>query len=523
MHISGKHLYSKTLSALALLLLMACCSFADIKLPAIIADNMVLQQRSKVTLWGWASPGENVQVSCGWNKAAVNIKADQKGAWKIAIPTPPANKAAYTLTFKGNNTIEVKNVLIGEVWLCSGQSNMEFTIAKGPRPWETGVNNYEEEVAKINNPNIREFTVDEVAADSVKTDAKGEWQGADPKNARLFSAVAYYFAREIFEKTGFPIGLINSTWGGTPAESWTSKAVLQADPDLNTIIINFQQKVSGYPQEVQNYQAALSKWKTDTAAAKQQHLPLPKAPVRPVAVSGNNSPGRLYNGMIAPIIPYAIKGVIWYQGESNVDHAWQYRKLFPALIKSWRADRHDQNMPFYFVQISPHQSSNAELRDAQLYTYQTVPRTGMVVTTDNGDSSNIHPRNKENVGKRLALWPLSHDYGFKDLPYSGPIYKSMKAEGNSIRLSFDETNGGLMAKDGDLREFTIAGDDHVFHAAQAKIDGNTLIVSSPLVQKPVAVRFAWRSIPSPNFYNTAGLPASPFRTDDWPVKTQNLN
>lgn len=512
----------KKAQVFCLLLLINAGAFANIKLPALIADNMMLQQKTKVALWGWATPGEQVTITAGWLKKQVQVVTGKNGAWLVYVPTIAAG-GPYQLTFRASNTIEVKNVLLGEVWICSGQSNMEFTIAKGPRSWESGVNNYEQEVAKINNPKIRMFTVEEVATDTLKKDTRGEWQEANPQNARLFSAVAYYYGREIFEKTGFPVGFINSTWGGTPAESWTNKTVLKADPDLTVIADRFEKQQADYPQAMQNYDAALTKWKADTATAKKQNTKPPKAPAKPKGGGiDNSSPGALYNGMIAPLIPYTIKGFIWYQGESNADRAYQYRKLFPALIKSWRADWHNDRLPFYFVQISPHYTQNGEIREAQLLTYETVPHTGIAVTTDNGDSALVHPRNKEIVGKRLALWPLTHDYGFK-MPYSGPIYQSIKVEGKTIRVFFTELNGGLMAKDGKLKEFTIAGADQVFHDAEAVIDGNSIVVSSTLVGKPVAVRFAFRAIPAPNLYNVAGLPATPFRTDSWPVITQGVN
>ncbi|MES2279455.1 MAG: sialate O-acetylesterase [Bacteroidota bacterium] len=521
---TGFSFISKKLQTFVLLMLTGSMAWANIKLPSVIADGMVLQQKTKVTLWGWASPGEGIAVAGNWSKDEVLAKADAEGKWKINIATPAASKTGFTLTFRGKNTIELKNVLIGEVWLCSGQSNMKFTIAKGPASWETGVNDFEAEVAKINNSYIREYTVKETVSDTLMHDTQGEWQEANPTNARLFSAVAYYYAREIYAKTGFPIGLIASTWGGTPAEAWTKKEVLQSDADLNAILTRYEKALQTFPQDTKNYQVALAQWQKDTSAARLQNIKAPKGPAKPAnPMTNSKSPYKLYNGMIAPIINYTVKGVIWYQGESNADYAYQYRKLFPAMIKGWRDDHHDANLPFYFVQISPHYTQNAEIREAQLMAYRNVPHTGMVVTTDNGDSANVHPRNKELVGKRLALWPLAHDYGFKDLPYSGPLYKSMKVEGDKIRISFDEVGDGLVAKDGDLKEFTIAGEDHVFHGAQAKIEGNTLVVSSPLVSKPVAVRFAWRSIPYPNLYNKAGLPASPFRTDDWPGITYGKN
>jgi sialate O-acetylesterase len=520
---AGLFRYAKKLALLALLLPINQV-FADIKLPSIITDNMVLQQKSTVTLWGWATPGEKVIVEPLWTKMAMVTKADNSGNWKVELTTPAANGIATSITFKGNNSITVKNVMLGEVWLCSGQSNMQFTLAKGPSGWETGVNDFETEVAKVNNSKIRMYTVKQTVGDTLMKDTQGEWQEANPQNARLFSAVAYYYGRELFAKLNVPIGLINSTWGGTPAESWTKKEVLAADADLNVILTRYQNKLANYPQDMYKYEADFAKWKTDTATAKQQHSPLPKAPAKPTGAGDSKSPYKLYNGMIAPIVPYTVKGVIWYQGESNADRAYQYRKLFPAMIKSWREDHHNNNLPFYFVQISPHYTQNAEIREAQLFTYKTVPHTGMVVSIDNGDSANIHPRNKEIIGKRLALWPLTHDYGFKNIPYSGPLYKSMKVEaGGQIRIYFDEAAGGLMAKDGDLKEFTVAAEDRIFHSAQAKIDGNTLLISSAQVANPVAVRFAWRSIPAPNLYNKAGLPASPFRTDIWPVLTEGKN
>jgi sialate O-acetylesterase len=510
-------------SALSVLFILCIQTvYADVKLPAIISDNMVLQQKSKVKLWGWAAPGERVTIIAGWRKSPQIVLANKSGNWLVSIPTIAAGGGAYTITFKATNTIDVKNVLLGEVWFCSGQSNMEFTLAKSPIFWETGVNNFEKEVLKVNNPNIRMFTVQHAKADSSLADVKGDWLLANPKNAQLFSAVAWYFGRELNVKTGYPIGLINTSWGGTPAESWTKKEVLEADPELKVILSRYQENLKSYPQDFAQYKVKLQQWQKDSAIIRfQGHIP-PKPPtfvIDPLKLS----PYTIYNAMVAPIIAYSIKSFIWYQGEANAPRAYQYRKLFPAMIKNWREDHNDMNLPFYFVQISPHQSQNPEIREAQLITWQTVPRTGMTVTIDNGDSANIHPRNKELVGKRLSLWPLSHVYGYKNIPYSGPIYRSMKIDGSSIRLYFDYVANGLVAKNGNLTEFTIAGDDQIFHLADAKIVGNTIVVKSASVPKPIAVRFAWRNVPLPNLYNSAELPASPFRTDDWPLTTQGVN
>jgi len=502
--------------------MMSGRAMADIRLPALIADNMILQQKSEIMVWGWADPREKIRLSGSWAKIEPITRADEKGSWKILLATPAANKISYTLKFKGNNTIVVRNVMLGEVWLCSGQSNMEFTLAKGPSGYQNGVNDFEAEVAKINNPLIRVYAIPRTIGDSALADTKGNWKEANAQNARLFSAVAYYYGRELFGKLNVPIGLISSSWGGTKAEAWTPKDVLLADSDLQIIVRNFDERVKAYPQNLKRYEADFAKWKLDTAIAKKKSLSLSRPPTRP-NIANADSPGKLYNGMIAPVSPYKIKGVIWYQGESNAGRAYQYRKLFPTLIRSWRSDFHNPKMPFYFVQISPHNSQNPEIREAQLLTYRIAPYTGIVVTTDNGDSVNIHPRNKELVGKRLSIWALSHDYGYKGLAYSGPLYKSMQVEKGMISVKFDEADGGLVAKDGDLKEFTIAGDDQIFYPAQAKIKGNTIIVTSMQVPNPVAVRFAWRNVPCPNLYNSAGLPASPFRTDNWKGITEGKN
>jgi len=309
--------------------------------------------------------------------------------------------------------------------------------------------------------------------------------------------------------------IINSTWGGTAAESWTKKSVLEEDPDLKVLIDRYNNQVKNYPSALEEYQKAINAWKQDSSKSK---------PVAPVKPNPDKSPYKLYNAMIAPLIPYTLKGVIWYQGESNADRAYQYRKLFPEMIANWRSDFKNGKLPFYFVQISPHRSQNPEIREAQLLTYRNTHNTGIVVTTDNGDSLDIHPRNKKLVGERLSLWALHNEYGKKDLVYSGPLYKSMKVDGNKVRLKFDFIDGGLMAKDGqELKEFTIAGNDQKFVPAKATIQGNEVVVWSEQVIAPASVRFAWSNVPKPNLYNKAGLPASPFRTDNWKGMTEGKN
>jgi sialate O-acetylesterase len=475
----------------------------------------VLQQNSNVALWGWAAPGEKISITNSWNGKATTVTADASGKWITYISTTKAG-GPYTLTFKASNTMDVNDVLLGEVWLASGQSNMEFFVGKTPNPSYTGIHNYADVIKDAEHPYIRQIDVPNKVAENPQYDFKGVWKTCSAKTIDTFSAVAYFFAKDINKATGFPVGIINSTWGGTPAESWTKKEVLQNDKDFVPILERYQQAMDVYPTENEKYRKSLEQWRADTSKNKGA------APRGPMGPNHNHSPSRLYNGMIVPVQPYTVKGFIWYQGESNADRAYQYRRLFPAMIANWRSDWKNEKLPFYFVQISPHRSQNAEIRDAQLYTYRTVANTGLAVTTDNGDSLDIHPRNKELVGKRLSLWALRNEYGKKDIIVSGPLYKAMKVDGDKIRISFD-FDKGLMAKDVELREFTIAGDDQVFVPAQAKIEGNTVVVWSDVVKSPKAVRFAWRNIPKPNLYNGAGLPASPFRTDSWKLTTEGKN
>lgn len=482
------------------LLQLTMLAGAAVRLPALVSENMVLQQQSKAAIWGWAEAGETVEVKGSWNNQPVKTKADAKGNWKLLLTTGKAG-GPYQLVIKGNNTITLNNILLGEVWLCSGQSNMEFPLGK-QAGWRTGVRDYEKEVPLANEPLMRLFTVKQQVADEPQTDVTGNWNTCTPEAAAKFSAVAYYFAKKIIRETGLPVGLIHSSWGGTPAESWTKKEVLESDADLQKILQQYESSVQNYPSVLKGYES--------TVANKE--MPAPRKPVDPAR--DPKSPTMLYNAMIHPLIPFTLKGVIWYQGESNSGRAHQYRKLFPALISSWRKEW-GADLPFYFVQIAPHYQQSPGIREAQLFTYKSVSNTGMVVTTDAGDSLDIHPRNKTIVGERLAAWALAKQYGRKETVYSGPLYKSMQVQEEKIIINFEHTGTGLVAKDGPLKEFMIAGADRQFVPAQAVIEGNTVTVTSSLVHEPVAVRFAWKRFPRPNLFNGAGFPASPFRTDDW--------
>jgi sialate O-acetylesterase len=462
----------------AFVVLASTVASAAVKLPAVFGDNMVLQRGRPAPVWGWADKGEEVTVALAGQTHTA--KAGDDGRWKVVLDKLDVGPT-LTMTVKGSsgNSITFKNVAVGEVWICSGQSNMAIGV--------TVCRDGKAETAAAQHPGIRLFTVAAAGVAQPATDVKGDWQPCTPKRIAEgkpdcggFSAVAYYFGRQLHKELNVPIGLIDTSVGGTPAEFWTSRKALEANPALKSL------------------------------------------------AQGDSS--SLYNGMIAPLIPYAIRGAIWYQGESNVLKAFQYRTLFPAMIANWRADWGQGDFPFGFVQIAPFEGYNAdwkqdprscpELWESQLLTLKLAPNTGMVVTTDIGDVKDIHPQNKQDVGRRLALWALAKVYG-RDLVYSGPITKSMAVEGDKIRLRFDHVGGGLVSRDGKpLSHFTIAGEDQKFVPAVATIDGDSVVVHSEQVSKPVAVRFGWRNDAAPNLSNKDGLPASPFRTDKWKGATE---
>jgi sialate O-acetylesterase len=505
------------LTAFLCLAISTIC-FADVRLPSLISDNMVLQADTNAPIWGWAQPDEQVKVVLG-DLAPVETIADKTGKWLAKIKTPKAG-GPYEMTVSGKNILLVKNIMFGEVWVCSGQSNMEMPIAS-KTVYYTGIMNWEQEVLAANLPQIRLFKVDKKVAQSVQNDCCGSWAQCAPATAADFSAVAYFFGADLYKKLNVPIGLIQSAWGGTPVESWMKKQVLESDPDFEPILKHFDEAVINYPQAVQEYLQKMKEWKKVCEQARAQKQKLPMEPFLPLGPTYYRAPSVLYNAMIAPLLPYGIRGVIWYQGESNAERPYQYRKLFPAMIKNWRTDWGQGDFPFYYVQIAPCSYKNwsrpmytPELREAQLMAL-SLPNTGMAVTMDIGDVNDVHPRNKQEVGRRLALWALAKTYGYTDIVYSGPIYKSMKIKGNKIRLYFDHIGTGLLAKDGSLRRFIIAGEDKNFVDAKAVIDGDTVIVSSDKVLKPVAVRYGWNNAAQPNLFNKEGLPASPFRTDNW--------
>lgn len=642
------------------------------KLAAVFSDNMVLQHGIRLPVWGWAEPGDKVTVEFrGQEKTAV---VQKEGKWSVILNPMEISTDPKTMTVSskiGNRQLTISNVLIGEVWVCSGQSNMEWQVMNSK--------NSAQETEDANYPNIRLFTVPRVADINPKQDIDSSWCICSPETVGDFSAVAYFFGREIHRKTGVPVGLINTSWGGTIAEAWTSREAMASDPFFRKVIREYEDELRNPDDPAKGISAKQREWsdkydnkdmenagetkgwhRPDANIANWEEMDLPATwqaaghqhsgifwfrrevnipadwagkdltlgigptdksdvtyfngiqvgsitmeqrsdawstpriytvtgnlvkkgrnviavrvysniyaggfigspsqmrliPVavkdeKPIPLSGKwkyqieanfglvpnppspprgqgnpNSPYMLFSNMIKPILPYGIRGGIWYQGESNADNAKQYRKLFPLMINSWRK-AWKQEFPFYFVQLAnfnpirsqPGESTWAELREAQTMTL-SLPNTGMAVAIDIGEADDIHPRNKQDVGLRLALPALAKLHGFENLVYSGPIYKSMKGRNGKIHIDFDHVGGGLVVHGKKLEGFSIAGKEKKFVWADAKLEGNTVVVSSLQVPKPVAVRYAWEENPTCNLFNSSDLPASPFRTDNWPGITK---
>ena len=505
------------------LLLSVVCR-ADVKLPSIIGDNMVLQRDMAIPLWGHADPGEKVTVSM--NNRKFTTKTGRDGKWSVRLDSMDAG-GPYALTIEGDSdAITFSNILVGEVWLCSGQSNMEMMVAH--------CDNGPDEVANAVHPMLRLFQTTNAVSPEPLDDCEGKWKVCRPSTVGNFSAAGYFFGREIMLELDVPVGLIHSSWGGTTAETWMSIGALTSYPEFRFILYRWDEVMKERSPDVVDYFNDMGQWHEDLyhqlnvrMFADKPIVPPRQPPEAPVKLHWlPHIPTWLYNGMITPLIPYAIRGAVWYQGESNAGRAYQYRELFPALIRDWRVNWEQGDFPFVFTQISsygarnnqPRESAWAELREAQLLTL-AVPNTAMAVTIDIGEADDIHPRNKQEVGRRLALGALHAAYN-RDVVYSGPIYDSMTVEDGRIRLRFRHVGGGLVASTGEsLRGFAVAGADSVFVWAKAQIDGDEVVVGSDDVAEPVAVRYGWDINPECNLYNREGLPASPFRTDDWPGMT----
>ncbi|GMV98841.1 MAG: 9-O-acetylesterase [Phycisphaerae bacterium] len=483
-------------------------AMAEVRLPAILGDHMVVQQGLPVPVWGWADAGEEVTVTLGDQKKSAQAGAD--GKWLVRLDALSAKAEPVEITIAGKNRIVLKDVLIGEVWICSGQSNMQWPVSASK--------NKDEEIAAADYPRIRLFSVPRTMSEKPLEDTKGEWTACTPRTVPDFSAVGYFFGRDLHKQLDVPVGLIHTSWGGTPAESWTSRAALEADADFKPILDRWQQARENYP-------AVLAKWKEEADKAQAEGKALPRRPTAPDA--DPHRPCVLFNAMIAPLVPVAHRGVIWYQGESNAGRAYQYRKLLPAMIKSWRDAFGREDSAFLIVSLAnftpvkdePGESEWAELREAQAMT-AAMPHNGLAITIDVGEANDIHPKDKQTVGNRLMRQALRVAYGKRTPAASGPVFDSMEIDGRTVRLKFKNARR-LVAKGGELKGFAVAGEDRKFYWAKAAIEGNVVVLTCDQVPQPKAVRYAWANNPVCNLYNAAGLPAVPFRTDDWPGITVN--
>ena len=477
---------SIVLGVLAVLALAATAR-ADVALPSVFGNDMVLQRGRPVPVWGTAEPNEKVTVQiAGQTKEA---RTDTKGRWKVTLDALKAG-GPHELVVKGANEIRLTGVLVGEVWVCSGQSNMQWAVARSA--------DAQKEIAAAEHPRIRLLTVPRRPMAEPQTDFEGRWAVCSPKTVPQFSAVAYYFGRRLQRHLDVPIGLINTSYGGTPAEAWTDLAALKKPHALTPL---------------------LKRWK------KVMHANRHRARGGQLRVSPHR-PSTLWNGMVAPLVPFAIRGVIWYQGESNAGRAEQYRVLFPTMIRAWRKAWGQGDVPFHFVQLAnfrprqeaPGESAWAELRETQRLTLAEVPNTGMAVTIDIGEARDIHPKNKQDVGARLARLALAQDYGERVVP-SGPMFRKMTRDGKRVVLHFDHAAGLCTQDDEPLTGFAVMDAKKRWSWAKARIEGETVVVEHPEGRKPVHVRYGWADNPACNLANGEELPASPFRTDRLPFTT----
>jgi len=512
----------RLLLILSLAVFAAPTLHANVHLPAIFGSHMVLQQGQKNPVWGWAQPGEGITVSIDGQSHAT--KAGPDGRWQVMLD-PLTAGGPHRLVVKGNNEVVLEDVLVGEVWVCSGQSNMQWAVGQS--------DDADLERLAAKHPRLRLITVPQIGTQNPQREFAGAWQVCTPETVGDFSAVGYFFGRQLLDTLDVPIGLIDNSWGGSSAEAWVPRKALEADARYGALMERWKsneanQELAGPMAE---FEAKLAEWDKAVAAAKVAG----RMPPRPPGLPRNNNlatqhrPGNLYNGCLNPVIGFGIKGVIWYQGESNAGRAYQYRHLFPLMIQEWRKAWNQGDFSFYWVQLAdfqdesnqPGDSAWAELREAQTMTMSALPNTGEAVIIDVGEGRDIHPRNKQAVGKRLARWALAKDYNV-DVPCQSPTYKSMEVrDDGKVLIHFDHVGRGLYSFD--VKEpvgFAIAGEDKQFVWARANIvDEDTVEVWSSDISKPLSVRYAWAQNPVCTLQSRDGLPATPFRTDDWPGVT----
>ena len=494
---------------LLLFLVFPLLASADVRLPAVLGDHMMLQADRPIHLWGWADAGEQVNVTFRGQSGSATTGAN--GKWSLYL-NPESAGGPYTLEVAGKNRIRLDDVLVGEVWLGSGQSNMVWMLRNS--------NNADEEILAAGYPQIRLFKVKLETAGAPKEDVEGEWMVCGPETVPGFSAVGYFFARHLHQKTGKPFGIIQSAWGGTPAQAWTPRESLDEDPALHRFVEDWARTERAYPRAMVRYEAQIGRWEAEAAAARKAGKDPGRRPQPPRGPGHHHAPATLYNAMIAPLTPFPVRGFIWYQGENNAnqEHGYIYERLFRTMIEDWRERWGLGSLPFLFVQLAnygrvPETSHWPEIREAQSKTLGLAD-TGMAVTIDIGNPVDIHPRNKQDVGLRLALAARAIAYGEHDLVYSGPVFRQATADEGRLRLWFDHVGSGLVLEN-EGKGFQVAGADGRFHTAKAGIDGETVVVSSPHVEAPIAVRYGWSPAPEASLFNAEGLPASPFRSDDW--------
>jgi sialate O-acetylesterase len=511
---------------------------AEVTLAPLFTDRAVLQRDKPVPIWGRAAPGERVTVTFAGQQRTATPGPD--GRWIALLDPMPASAEGAVLTVAGKNTLTLRDVVVGEVWLCSGQSNMEWPVSRA--------RDAAQEIAAAQFPLLRHVRIEHVVSGApAETVATNGWEGASPQTVGAFTAVGYFFARDLRLKLGVPIGLIHSSWGGTPVEAWMSPAALGSDPAFRVVRERWEKALADFPAAKTAYDAKLAEWTKAEAAAKAaaaaRPAPAPaaktKAPPkkdtvpshadwlrqnpRPRAPRGPGdpwTPSGLFNGMINPLLPYALRGAIWYQGESNAERASEYHALFSTMIRTWRAHFGQGDFPFFWVNLAnfdvatdPTKRTYAFLREAQTRTL-ALPATGQALAIDIGDPKDIHPTNKQEVGRRLALLAQSRVYGIVG-DDTGPVFTGATREGAAFRVRFSHASGGLVSHEKPVQALELAGADRVFHPAEGRIERDTLVVSSDKVREPVAVRYAWTNSPVANLYNGAGLPAVPFRSDDW--------
>lgn len=504
----------------------------DVRLPRVFGDHMVMQRDVPLPVWGWAEPGEAVTVrlvgpgggaaerdEAARDDAAAQVTAGSDGKWFVRLPAVGAG-GPYTLRVQGRNVVELTDVRIGEVWVCSGQSNMEW----GLRASENG----KQVVAQADHPEIRFLRLGWKTAPAPLDDCQAEWKLCTPENVDAkgwfnpgLTAIGYYFARDLQAELHVPVGIIQTTWGGTRIEGWIPRAGYEAMQMAEPLML-IDEAPARHRGAVEAAVTAIESWLPTARAALtagQEPAAPPAWPAHPL--DNNREPTGIFNGQVSPLIPYAMRGVLWYQGESNRGDAMAYRDKMEALIRGWRALWNQGEFPFYYVQLAPfeYDDDRGPLALPQIWEAQTaalaIPNTGMAITVDIGNVADIHPRNKLDVARRLLCWALARTYGRTDLVYSGPLYKRMSIDGGAVRVEFEHARGLATRDGGPLTWFTVAGADRVFHPAEARIDGETVLLRAAEVPEPVAVRFAWDQVATPNLVNGAGLPAGPFRTDNW--------